>query len=155
MKPIFELDINNYFLAAVSDDLAQNLHGRHNEFNAGVMLINNKLWKSNQICDKAIYLSNQYAGQMPDGDQTILNLLFKDKWLELSYMANYLVGGEFLYLNAGREDLIRRKNGEIPIVLHFNTEYKPWYPIYNLPFREFYWFYYQLSWEQIIRKMTE
>lgn len=152
LDPLFDIDINNYFLAAVSDDIAQNIHGRSNDFNAGVMLINNKLWKEYKICEKSIDLSNQYEGQMPDGDQTILNLLFKDNWLELHHIVNYQIGGEFIYSNIGRHDLIKRKSGEIPIILHFNTENKPWLPIYNLPFREYYWFYYQLSWNEILKK---
>lgn len=154
LDAIFELNLEGCFLAACIDNIAKSYHNELN-FNAGVLLINNKLWKENNITQIAIELSNQYVNQLRDGDQSILNLIFKDKWLQINQTANYLVGAEYIYLRNKHVDFITREKDAVPLILHFNTEFKPWLPIYDLPFRQYYWFYYQLSWNEIIEKWTK
>ncbi|AUI66033.1 MULTISPECIES: glycosyltransferase family 8 protein [Glaesserella] len=150
LQALFDLDLGDNFVAASLDDIAQNIYNTVNNFNAGVLLINNKLWKEYQIHQKALELTEKCVHQVPDGDQGILNILFNGKWLQLSHNVNYLVGGEYIYYKNGLLHFIQRRENEIPLVLHFNTAYKPWLPIYNLPFRNHYWFYYRLTWEEII-----
>ncbi|MGX2956607.1 glycosyltransferase family 8 protein [Ursidibacter arcticus] len=148
---LFNLDLESNYIAACRDDLAKNFHNK-NDFNAGVMLINNILWRRDNISEKAIDLSNTYIAQVMDGDQSILNMLFESRWIELNPTINYLVGGEYSYIKHNIPHLIMRKAGELPLILHYNTEYKPWLPIYDLPFREYYWFYYKLTWQEIIQR---
>lgn len=148
LTPIFKIDLKGYFLAACLDSIAKNYNEEIN-FNAGVLLINNRLWKKHDIANAAIELSNQYVNQLPDGDQSILNMIFKDKWLRLNQTVNYLVGAEYMYLKNEHFDLIARPKGTVPLVLHFNTACKPWLPLYDLPFREYYWFYCHMTWHEI------
>lgn len=147
---LFDIELDDdIFIAATLDDLAKNNHNLEN-FNAGVLLINNRLWKVQEISRKAIELSNLYTNQVSDGDQSILNLLFGNKWLKLNPLLNYLVGAEYIYLREGKRELICRNQDELPFILHFNTAYKPWLPFYDLPFRAYYWFYNHLDWNDII-----
>lgn len=148
---LFELDLQDNFVAATLDDIAKNYHKTIN-FNAGVLLINNRLWKKENITEKAIAISNEKVNELPDGDQSVLNILFENRWAELNPLLNYLVGAEYLYLKNNLPNLIIRKENQMPVILHFNTQYKPWLPYYDLPFRQYYWFYYRLSWQQILEK---
>lgn len=152
LDELFAIDVSEFALAACLDDIAENFFQKTNNFNAGVLLINNKLWRENDISAKAIVVSDLYNGDLPDGDQTVLNILFKGHWLRLGHSANYLVGGEYLYRKNGIDKDVMRDNDQLPLILHFNTKYKPWLPYYDLPFREYYWFYNQLTWDRIIER---
>lgn len=146
---LFEYDLGDHFVAACADNLA--LHHYNNaDFNAGVMLFNIPLCKKERITQKALQITRDYHEILPDGDQTVLNILFKDRWLPLPNGFNYLVGAEMYFTKAGHEHLIDRTDDLLPLILHFNTEYKPWLPYPELPFREYYWLYYQMSWNEVI-----
>ncbi|WP_150539728.1 glycosyltransferase family 8 protein [Actinobacillus vicugnae] len=149
LQQFYQTNIENYFLAAVKDDIAHKTYGNYS-FNAGVLLINNRLWKENNITALALSLSEQYVNQLPDADQTVLNFIFKDKWLKVNRGYNYLVGVDFLYPQLGLTHLLESFPEQItPLVLHFNTEAKPWLLHSKTRFRDRYWFYYALEWQDI------
>lgn len=151
---LFEIDLGNNYIAAGVDDLAINIHNVRN-FNAGVMLINLALWRNEGIAYQALNLTERMQSnlaEIPDADQSILNILFEEKWLELSPSFNYLVGGEYLYRLHNALHLLQRKEDEIPHIIHYNTQYKPWKLYEGLPLSDYYWFYYELDWQDIIQK---
>ncbi|VTU06818.1 glycosyl transferase family protein [Actinobacillus porcinus] len=148
---LFDIDLTDYFVAGSLDDLAHNFYQNEGMFNAGVLLINTKLWHEQNIPQLALNITDKYSEELRDGDQEVLNLLFKGKWLELNNNINYLVGAEYLYNKNDLSHFIHRP-ANIPLILHFNTAYKPWLIINDLPFREYYWYYYRLTFEQIIQK---
>lgn len=147
----FDLELNDHYVAASLDDIAFNFHQKKH-FNAGVLLINNKLWREQEITLKALELTDRLNEKLEDGDQEVLNILFQNKWIELNPYSNYLVGAEYLYRRNRVTQYIRRQENDIPLILHFNTKYKPWLPIDGVPFREYYWFYYRLNWADIIAR---
>lgn len=148
----FDLELGENYIAASLDDLGFHLGARGKCFNAGVMLVNVPLWKKEGISERALSLSKEIIHKVQDADQSILNILFENKWLELDNHFNYLVGAEVFYINRNRTELIRRQENEIPLVVHYNTSNKPWKPIEGLPLKELYWKYHFLDWSDIIQQ---
>lgn len=157
LDSLFNVDLGDNYIAASVDDIAQAIRNVRN-FNAGVMLINLPRWRDDDIAQKALTLTEKMQGnfdEIPDADQSILNILFQEKWLELPCSLNYLVGGEYLYRTENELHLLKRKDDEIPFIIHYNTEYKPWKLYDDLPLRNYYWFYYNLNWADIIQQHTK
>lgn len=151
LESFFQIDMGNNYIASCIDYLA-NLNFSSTEFNAGVMLINIPFWKQNKVAEAALDLSYQYIQNVPSADQSILNMLFKEQWLVLNCNFNYLAGAEYYCKLSSQQDKILRKENEIPLVIHYNTENKPWKTVYDLPLREYYWYYHNLEWNEIISK---
>lgn len=141
LDELFSIDLDDYPLAAVKD-----LGGLHyyNEviFNAGVMLINNKRWKEESITQKLIELTNKYHNTVSQADQSILNMLFKDKWLELDFSYNAIT----LHTDFANYNLF---DIDYPVIIHYLTERKPWKPYSQCVFREVWWFYNNLDFGDI------
>ncbi|HDV7285059.1 TPA: glycosyltransferase family 8 protein, partial [Mannheimia haemolytica] len=109
LEPYFDLELGEKYIAASVDNLGIHIGGRGKCFNAGVMVINVDLWKKHRISRQALSLSKEIIHKVPDADQSILNILFKDRWLELENNFNYLVGAEVYYINNELTELISRK----------------------------------------------
>lgn len=145
---LFNLDLKNYPVAAVPD-----LPTTNDGFNSGVLLINNKYWKENDILNRLIKLTVEYHEKVY-GDQGILNILFKDKWYRLSLTYNLQVGSdsqENLIGNIGWYDLF----DGIPKVIHYTYTHKPWFMHNMIRFKDIWWFYYSMSWDEIILDKTK
>lgn len=145
---LFNLDLKNYPVAAVPD-----LPTTNDGFNSGVLLINNKYWKENDILNRLIKLTVEYHEKVY-GDQGILNILFKDKWYRLSLTYNLQVGSdsqENLIGNIGWYDLF----DGIPKVIHYTYTHKPWFMHNMIRFKDIWWFYYSMSWNEIILDKTQ
>lgn len=140
---LFNLDLKNYPVAAVPD-----LPTTNDGFNSGVLLINNKYWKENDILNRLIKLTVEYHEKVY-GDQGILNILFKDKWYRLSLTYNLQVGSDSQEILVGNIGWYNLFNG-IPKVIHYTYTHKPWL-MYNMTrFKDIWWFYYGISWDKII-----
>ncbi|MGQ0286449.1 glycosyltransferase family 8 protein [Pasteurellaceae bacterium 22721_9_1] len=149
LMSLYQIDIENYFLAAVKDNVAEKIHQK-TDFNAGVMLINVEAWRKNNISELAIDLSNKYIDQMPDADQSILNLIFNQHhWLRLNRGFNYLIGCDYLFQRFNMAQYIEDLGEELPLIVHFNTEAKPWLLENLTRFRSLYWDYANLDWNEI------
>lgn len=152
LSSFYHIDIERHFLAAVKDNVAEKLHNKTDYFNAGVMLINVEQWRINNIAKLALELSNKYIDQLPDADQSILNLIFTlPHWLKLDKHFNYLIGGDYLFKKFKLEQYIENLQDNIPLIVHFNTAAKPWLVETYTRFRHLYWFYANLDWQDIYR----
>lgn len=97
-------------------------------FNAGVLLINKKMWEQFNITNKVINYINDNPGKLILWDQDALNaVLFKD-WYELPLKWNVRTTMfNFTYELAGAKN-----EGEFkellqnPAIVHFTTNIKPW-----------------------------
>lgn len=149
----FQIDLQeNYIAACVDYSGVLSSVKPYYEFNAGVMLINAPLWRRENISAKAMSLSEYCIHRVPSADQSILNILFRNQWIELGYQFNYLTGAEFRCKLVKEEHKILRQENEIPLVIHYNTHNKPWGEIYQLPLREYYWYYHNLEWVDILNQ---
>ena len=143
LSPLFEVDLKGYGLGAVVDKPTTT-----DGFNAGLLLIDKTWWQDHQVTEALFDLTRKHH-QHVYGDQGILNLYFKDAWFPLPWTYNLQVGSDkdqYLY---GDLDWYDDFQG-IPAVIHYTSHNKPWTSKRFNRFREQWWFYYALSWEEIL-----
>ncbi|MCY7022861.1 SP_1767 family glycosyltransferase [Streptococcus sanguinis] len=138
LSSLFETELGEAPLAAVKD-LGGQVYFHQHIFNAGFLLINNALWKRENIRQRLIELTNEWHDKVPSGDQSILNMLFENRWLELPFAYNCIT------LHTTFSDYEPEK-GLYPPVIHYLTERKPWKEYTQSIYREVWWFYQGLDW---------
>lgn len=85
LTELFELDISNYYFAAVQDTAGKayreqvGIIGKDKYINSGVMLINLKKWREEKIDDAFLRFIRKYDGNVPCCDQGTLNGVCKGK----------------------------------------------------------------------------
>lgn len=146
-KPIdelWDLDLTDIPLAAVRDDFYTHI------FNAGFLLINNDMWRAENVTQDLIELTNQYH-QTDFGDQGILNRLFENRWKELEPIYNFMVGMDTIAYFQNKNDWY--PHAELleasAKMIHY-TGKKPWQQITINRLREEWWFYYGLEWSDVL-----
>jgi lipopolysaccharide biosynthesis glycosyltransferase len=145
---LFNLDLNGNVLGAVNHNLAISnsdlkLESRFDKlslnlssyFNAGVMLIDYKLWLKSNVLARSKSILHQYSAHLDWWDQDILNMIFINSYLSISPKWNFIDK----YYSA-KEDLTR-----IIIIYHFAGPHKPWYLFVKVPNKEVFWKYYNLN----------
>lgn len=148
LDELFNMELNGCPVGAVVD-----LPTTDSGFNAGLLLIDNAYWKENHILNQLIDLTVQYHDQVY-ADQGILNMLFKDRWYRLSLTYNLQVGSDSQEILVGNIGWYNLFNG-IPKVIHYTYTHKPWL-MYNMTrFKDIWWFYYSMSWDEIILDKTK
>ena len=146
-KPIdelWDLDLTDIPLAAVRDDYYKNI------FNSGFLLINNDMWRAENVTQDLIELTSQYH-QTAYGDQGILNRLFENRWKELAPIYNFMVGMDFIADLYEKDDWYSYADSLEPSakIIHL-TGKKPWQQITLNRLREEWWFYYGLEWSDVL-----
>ena len=152
---LYEQDINGYYVAGVRDQVViqdetfgeyvERVLGldRHAYFNAGMLLMNCKAFREENLLQKFIQLLNTYTFVVAQ-DQDYLNIICKDQVLWLDAAWNTEVFGE-----------LPCKEEEIQI-LHYNMASKPWhYEGFRLS--EHFWKYAQMTsfYEQIRQELAD
>ncbi|MGX2950955.1 glycosyltransferase family 8 protein, partial [Ursidibacter sp. B-7004-1] len=153
LDELYQCSLDDNYVAAVPDLLTELLREDNGSFNAGVMLVNNKMWREHNITQKSLIYYKDNESHILDGDQTVLNALFKDKWKILSNKFNFLTGAELVFKSRCLTNMLARLNDFMgdPTVVHYNTQHKPWKDTgLECSFRELYWFYRNLDWDDII-----
>ena len=143
LSDLFELDMQGYPVAAVED-----LPTTSDKFNAGLLLIDNKKWREEDVVKQLFDLTAQHHHEVY-GDQGILNLAFQDNWYCLPLTYNLQVGSDSQQFTLGDMawyDLFKGK----PAVIHYTTGLKPWHQHHFNRFREEWWFYYGLEWSDVL-----
>lgn len=83
-------------------------------FNSGVMIVDLRWWRSNQVSKKLLQLTDKIKKWTGSGDQDVLNVLFRNKWTPLPMSFNYLIN---IFGSLDLKD---------PIVVHWAGKTKPW-----------------------------
>ena len=122
LSPLFEVDLKGYGLGAVVDK---------------------------PTTTEALFDLTREHHQHVFGDQGILNLYFKDAWYPLPWTYNLQVGSDKDQYQYGDLEWYDAFQG-IPAVVHYTSHNKPWTSKRFNRFRELWWFYYALSWEEIL-----
>ncbi|MWV57132.1 MULTISPECIES: glycosyltransferase family 8 protein [Streptococcus] len=117
LDSFYDTDITSYAMAAVVDPIVAYVHQRK-DFNAGVMLINNNKWREKNVLMQALQLHVDSSVSLPDADQSVLNILFKNEWLEMDDTYNYQIVASYPEI---RKEF-KRKRGRI---IHYTTAAKP------------------------------
>ena len=146
LSELFTIDMEGKPVAAVASPYAweSDLYG----FNAGVLLIDNKLWRENLYIPQLLSLTEEKQAEVAMADQSILNIFFQHNWKEIDSTYNYLVGLDYNYRDA---ELPRLEN-ELPIIIHFAGTHKPWHTYSSTRLRELWWSYRNLDWLEILSK---
>ena len=137
LKELINADFKNNYLLAVneSDFLGINMLNKlgfpaNEYFNAGVMVLNLKAWRENNVTQCLILTAEKYIDELTWWDQDVLNIYFFNKWGKLENKFN---------------DKAMEKKKVLPIVIHYAGESKPWQYLNHHPYKNLYWKYLRLS----------
>lgn len=142
LDDLFSTDLQDYPLAAVRDFGGRAYFGRE-MFNAGVLLINNDLWKQEQMTQRLIDLTNEWHDKVDQADQSILNMLFEHKWLELDFDYNHIV------IHKQFTDYQLPAGQDYPGIIHYLSHRKPWKELAAQTYRDVWWYYHNLEWTEL------
>ena len=135
LAPLFRLDMGNFPVAAVrgvqSFARPDKLHRDYFEglglawgtpyFNAGVMVVAPALAERLKVFDDALQFALEFPEKCQCGDQSALNHVLKNQWMEISPRWNWLNNWTIFF--ALQKRMIYRHN---PSILHFNGRRKYW-----------------------------
>lgn len=151
INELFDINLNNYALAAVLDPMPyNNLHQTQLQlavnstcFCSGIMLINLKYWRDNNIESKLLSFAKQKREPVFLHDQDVLNYVLNNNWFMIPPKWNYNPAGlicSFYYKPFHYTDSIFK-----PAVIHYCSEiFKPWYNA-PCPGSKYYNYYLKLS----------
>ncbi|HGO5823149.1 TPA: glycosyltransferase family 8 protein [Mannheimia haemolytica] len=159
---LMEIPFDGSPLLAVEDFVLNNIEHWYPKypdlkpyFNAGMLVFNIPLWEQQNISDMLLERLDTEENYILYADQDLLNSLLCKHWKGISSIYNFQTDA-IIELSQRRRsmDVVDEKGwlkSQEPIVIHYTGPYKPWKKIIdNTLFREKYWFYYQLSWQEII-----
>ena len=150
LTDLFELDLGENYLAA-----ARSCFGAGLGFNAGVLLINNKKWRSENIRQKLIELTEKEHENVKEGDQSILNMLFKDQYSLLEDKYNFQIGFDAGAAEKNHAFIFEIPLTPLPKILHYISPDKPWKQFSVGRLREEWWKYSFMEWGYIVSSWTE
>lgn len=149
LDSLFEQDVREHYVAAIR-------YANGQGFNTGVLLINNKKWRQEELKERLIEQSIITTKEVEEGrfehfngDQTIFNQVLQDDWLELDRAYNLQVGHDVVALyNNWQEHLAFNDK---PVVIHFTTYRKPWTTLIANRYRDLWWEFHDLEWTKILQ----
>ena len=142
LDDLFATDLQDYPLAAIRDFGGRAYFGRE-IFNAGVLLIHKALWKQENMTQKLIDLTNEWHDKVDQADQSILNMLFENKWLELDFDYNHIV------IHKQFTDYQLPAGQDYPAIIHYLSHRKPWKDLAAQTYRDVWWYYHGLEWTEL------
>lgn len=132
IKELAEIDMSQHYLAAASEvAVAENVKrlnklGFPNKsyFNAGVILVNLKKWREENLTQRFFSIVNQYNEHLEWVDQDVLNMCFANNWYQFSstYNAIHLI----------------KKLPKTPVIVHYASYSKPWHYVDTHPYNYLY-----------------
>ena len=141
LSSLFETELGDAPIAAVKD-LGGEVYFGEQIFNSGVLLINVNYWRENDIAGQLIEMTDSLHDKVTQDDQSILNMFFENRWMELPFAYNCIT------LHTTFSDYEPEK-GLYPPVIHYLTERKPWKEYTQSIYREVWWFYQGLDWSDM------
>ncbi|HGQ2894907.1 TPA: SP_1767 family glycosyltransferase [Streptococcus pneumoniae] len=149
LDSLFEQDVREHYIAAIRDANGQG-------FNTGVLLINNEKWRQEKLKERLIEQSIVTMKEVEEGrfehfngDQTIFNQVLQDDWLELGRAYNLQVGHDIVALYNNLQEHLAFNDK--PVVIHFTTYRKPWTTLTANRYRDLWWEFHDLEWNQILQ----
>lgn len=108
-------------------------------FNSGLLLIDVPRWIKADVLGQSLEVIEKHSDALVMHDQSVLNIILRDQWSELSFVWNWMYSGRFSYLIESFS----------PFVLHFAGKKKPWNtlsgefpPKYSNAYRDFFLLHY-------------
>lgn len=139
IRELVEIDMSNHYVYAANEAFVEHNVNRFKDlgistnsyFNAGVMLINLKAWRKENLKDKFIAIAEKYMSKLEWYDQDILNIFFADKWGEFDKKFNAVH--------------LQQKLPVTPIIIHYASYSKPWHYVDTHPYNGQYWKYLKIG----------
>ncbi|MCR4663552.1 MAG: glycosyltransferase family 8 protein [Endomicrobiaceae bacterium] len=135
IRDLFLTDIENYYIAAVEDaGLIYNIcfyskfYETFNSYiNAGVLLINLKLWRKDNLSYKLINAIDKNKENFLLGDQDAINLVCRDKIKFIPFSYNLQTNAFDIknFLPNSIKSCLKQSLKE-PHIIHYSTHQKPW-----------------------------
>jgi len=97
-------------------------------FNAGIMYINLKKWRNDNIAKVLIDNATKYNEHLVWWDQDVLNITFDKEWGELDFKFNAF-------------GLDKKNDTQVFRIIHYTGSSKPWHFRNNHPYKHLYWKY--------------
>lgn len=106
-----------------------------------------------RVTEKLLEITERELDNGIFGDQGVLNLLFDNNWLKLEDKYNAQVGNDLGAFYENWQGYFDR-NFESPTIIHYCTHDKPWNTFSSSRFRETWWQYEQLDWNEVFNFET-
>ncbi|MFZ2038564.1 MAG: glycosyltransferase [Minisyncoccia bacterium] len=151
IKELYDTNIDDYYVAAVPEVCNQfhkkrlGLDGNSYYFNAGLLLINNKKWRDDNIEQKLFQYAMKPEQEMIHQDQDILNIVLKNKktYLPIAWNLQHdAIDMEESYIYHNLERLAAIKQ---PHIIHYTNKFKPWHKECTNKFKNMYFEYVKLT----------
>ena len=147
---LFEVDLGENYLAA-----ARSCFGAGVGFNAGVLLIDNKKWKSNSIRQQLVELTEKEHENVGEGDQSILNILFQNSCYQIEDTYNFQIGFDAGAAEKNHAFIFEIPLTPLPKILHYISPDKPWKQFSVGRLRDEWWKYSFMEWSYIVSSWKE
>lgn len=151
VSELFELDMENYGVAAVKDGSPYDSYHRfkmglglqHAAFCAGMMMLNLDYWRNHDSQEALLEYVTRQWDYVYMQDQDALNCVFRDSWIQLPYKWGRTP------LSVAPVDKSQRwfdieEYVCQPCIIHYAAHVKPWLDVW-FPLQEHYWKYVYLS----------
>ena len=139
IKELYNVNLEDFYLGAIpeyyfikqQEALAKKLDIKYSNkkqfFNSGILLINSKKWRENDVTQKLFEIQNKYNSVLDWGDQDVLIKQFYKNYLILDSKFN-LLSGQIIYKSEFSKEVEEIIDNAIknPIIRHFETPNKPW-----------------------------
>ena len=102
------------------------------------------------MAQQLVELTDRELANFTEGDQSILNLMFEGKKLDLEDTYNFQIGFDMGAALDKHDWIFEIPLSPLPAVLHYISGQKPWNTVSNMRLREVWWFYNSLDWSTII-----
>ena len=155
LKRLIETDIDEYYVAAVQDTVSKELRyavdvpDKYQYVNAGILYINLKKWREDNIENLFKECISKHNGNVPHHDQGTINSVCKDKILVLDVRYNLYDTAIFYKAKEFKKMFDLKKyytQSELeearvnPIIIHFTPAHygRPWFEKCTHPFKNEY-----------------
>lgn len=136
---LYNINLRDQVIAAVSD-ISENYIKKYffrpisKYFNSGVLLINVKKWREQNIWEKATDFIKQNSDKFKFVDQDTLNHLLEYKWLEIDNSFNFQLNKHHAWDSHAKIN-----------ILHFIGSRKPWHYLYGNKYKKYFLDYLRIS----------
>lgn len=147
LDELFETNIEDRPLYTVMD------YFNPDQFNSGVLLINNRFWYNNNIGNQLLDLGKRYN---LNNTQVIMNEGFAQNYGKLDPKYNFQIGYERKsYWNDKSSFYAFFDKVTDPAIIHFTEQDKPFNVEKTVELREKWWYYHNLEWSTIAANKSE
>ena len=149
LNELFEIELGDKLLAA-----AKVIYGLEDRFNSGVLLINNKLWKEENIQATLIEITDRDHEILPESDQTVFNRVAGERYIVLDDTYNFQVGYDRIAEERQQYFILEMSTDPLPAIIHYLSGDKPWNLRSYSRLREVWWRYSMMDWSEIANHKT-